>query len=141
MRLNRLYLSVVIVSAWMVMSACPKRNSIRVASGASTERLQFVIGGADTSRPTAAFENLLVEFCGSGRAEPCRTWWLIERQDSDGPTPRLVEYGAVPLGFRQALGPQKLEIGRYVASLDGSGRTEFQVLATGAIVADSSRLK
>ena len=111
------------------LTACPQRTAIWLLSGAAPGQPVF---GLEESRDGASLAEVPYVFispCAGFDGTAGQAVWVLQRAVETAAAPRQVQVGHAPPGYRVARGADRLQPGCYVASIQGTGRVEFEVYA------------
>lgn len=119
------------VSLFAVLAACPQRTAVWVEDGSTANHLVLRIADRRGGSGAVAIGVVRVYECG-WPATGGGAAWVVGPQNGTANVQQIV-YGETPPGFVSDQGPHPLKPGCYRVDVSGTGKTEFQVEANGAI--------
>jgi hypothetical protein len=113
------------------LTACPQRTAVWVENGSTANHLVLRIADKRGGSGEVAIGVIRVYEC-SGPATGAGAMWVVGPRNGTANVQQIV-YGETPPGFVSDQAPQPLKPGCYRVDVSGTGKTEFQVDANGAV--------
>lgn len=116
----------------LALAACPQRTAVWLLSGAEPGQPVFGLGKTRDGASLAEVPFVVMSPCGGFDGTAAQATWVLQRAVETAAPPRQVQVGHAPPGYRIAKGAERLQTGCYVASIQASGRVEFEVHGDGS---------
>ena len=110
------------------LTACPQQTAIWLLSGAELGQPVFGLGKTRHGASLAEVPYVFISPCAGFDGTATQAVWVLQRAIETAAPPRQVQVGHAPVGYRVAKGAERLQPGCYVASIQGAGQVEFEVL-------------
>ena len=121
------------------LTACPQQTAIWLISGSEPGQPVLGLGKNRDGALLAEVPYVFISPCAGYDGTAGRAVWVLQRAIETAPAPRQAQVGHAPPGYRVAKGPERLQPGCYVASIQGTGHVEFDVLGDRSSVERGTR--
>ena len=108
------------------LAACPQQTAIWLLSGAEAGQPVFGIGESRDGASLTEVPYVFVSPCDGFVGTAGQAIWVLRSVVATTAAPRQVQVGHPPPGYRVVKGPERLQPGCYIASIEG-GHVEIEV--------------
>ena len=109
------------------LTACPQQTAIWLLAGTEPGQPVFGLGETRDGASLAEVPYIFISPCAGFDGTAGQAIWVLQQVIETAAAPRQVQVGHAPPGYRVVRGADRLQPGCYVASIQGTGRVEFEV--------------